>query len=100
MRHNTKHIKHSGDVHPPEVEDELRISQEDLPQAGGGAAAAPQGSGPAQSSALPQVRSIVVSMPARQYVDAARDQVRARPLIAAAAAFFAGFAVAVVSRSR
>ena len=94
MPHPRKHLKLTGDTHPPEVEDDLG-GEEPASAAPSTEAAAPA------SSAIPgPARTIVVSMPARQYVDEARAQVRARPLTTAAAAFFAGFAVAVLTRSR
>jgi hypothetical protein len=99
MPHPRKHLKLTGDTHPPEVEDDLGPDEE--------VRAAPAAAEPAGAAAVrtpvarpAAVRSIVVSMPARQYVDAAREQVRARPLATAAVAFFAGFAVAVLTRSR
>jgi hypothetical protein len=99
MPHSRKLMKVTGDTHPPEVEDDDGGAGEDFATA---EAAAPlaQGAGPTATGAIPETRTLVVSMPAREYVDAARDQVRARPLTAAAIAFFAGFAIAVVTRSR
>jgi hypothetical protein len=102
MPHPRKHMKLTGDTHPPEVEDDLGAGDEGAPE--GAATGSSTGAGSAFGAALSDgwgsTRSLVVSMPARAYIDAAREQVRARPLMTAAAAFFAGFAVAVVTRSR
>ena len=99
MPHPRKHLKLTGDTHPPEVEDDLGTGADEI---GGGAAAAPVTEGSATTTRVMPGRttSIVVAMPARQYVDIARGQVRDRPLTTAAIAFFAGFALAVVTRSR
>ncbi|MEJ8840538.1 hypothetical protein [Ramlibacter sp. AN1133] len=100
MPHPRKHMKLTGDIHPPEVEDDLRAQEEAADAAAPDAAAAAQGTAGTQALASTEERYLWVSMPARQYVDAARAQVRDRPLATAAAAFFAGFAVAVLTRSR
>jgi len=102
MPHSRKHLKLTGDIHPPEVEDELRAGAGEAVEAGGTEAATPVAPGAvgAQARPAPAVRSLVVAMPSRQYVDEARAQVRARPLATAAVAFFAGFAIGVVTRSR
>ncbi|GAB3665445.1 hypothetical protein [Ramlibacter alkalitolerans] len=99
MPHSRKLMKVTGDTHPPEVEDDLGGPDEEIATA---EAATPAVEGAAPVSGRPGsgVRSLVVSMPAREYVDTAREQVRARPLTTAAIAFFAGFAIAVVTRSR
>ena len=96
MPHQPGHLKRTGDTHPPEVEDDLGPDFSESVVAAPAAEAAP----PAGAATPDPARAIVVSMPARQYVDAAREQVRARPLASAAAAFFAGFALAVLTRSR
>jgi hypothetical protein len=99
MPHSRKLMKVTGDTHPPEVEDDLGGPEE---ESGTAAAAAPvvEGAAPMARPAGSGTRTLVVSMPAREYVDTAREQVRARPLTTAAIAFFAGFAIAVVTRSR
>lgn len=99
MPHPRKHLKLTGDTHPPEVEDDLGAPGREAVEAGGAEAAAPGAAG-AQTRPAPAVRSLVVAMPARRYVDEARAQVRARPLATAAVAFFAGFAIGVVTRER
>ncbi|HET8748536.1 MAG TPA: hypothetical protein VFM98_23275 [Ramlibacter sp.] len=110
MPHPRKHMKLSGDLHPPEVEDYVGAGEREGADEGEGEpvrsgateAAAPhdEGAGRPPGRAVPAVRTLVVSMPSRQYVDAARAQVRERPLFTAAAAFFAGFAIGVITRSR
>jgi len=98
MPHPRKHMKLTGDTHPPEVEDDVGAEGEPLTTA---APTAPSGAMPRPAPvSAGETRSLAVSMPARRYVDAARDQVRDRPLTTAAAAFFAGFALAVLTRSR
>jgi hypothetical protein len=99
MPHPRKHMKLTGDTHPPEVEDDLGGEREVPEPAAPAAAVAAEASG-APAPRSPGERYLWVSMPARQYVDAAREQVRDRPLTTAAAAFFAGFVLAVVTRSR
>jgi hypothetical protein len=98
MPHPRKNMKLTGDTHPPEVEDDLG------PEGDAGSATAQAGSAGATRAVTAPAsegeRYLWVSMPARQYVDAARAQVRDRPLSTAAAAFFAGFVLAVVTRSR
>lgn len=100
MPHPRKHMKLTGDTHPPEVEDDLGTQEQAADAAAPAAAAAAPDARDAQALASSEERYLWVSMPARQYVDAARAQVRDRPLTVAAAAFFAGFAVAVLTRSR
>ena len=104
MPHVRKLMKVTGDTHPPEMEeDDAGGADEDVATAAAAEPVAVEGAAPAAATAPTEstgTRMLVLSMPAREYVDAARDQVRARPLTTAAAAFFAGFAVAVVTRSR
>jgi hypothetical protein len=100
MPHPRKNMKLTGDTHPPEVEDDLGAEGEGSASAAPRTTSASPGSGGAQALAAPAERYLWVSMPARQYVDAARAQVRDRPLTTAAVAFFAGFALAVLTRSR
>jgi hypothetical protein len=97
MPHPRKHLKLTGDTHPPEVEDDLGPEPREPATA---AAPVAEGASAPAAAAASRTRSIVVAMPARQYVDFAREQVRARPLATAAGAFFAGFVLAVVTRSR
>ena len=99
MPHPRKNLKLTGDTHAPEVEDELALDLEDRAAAPAAVRAAEE---PAAAEAPPprRRRSLELSTPTGGYLDAARGQVRARPLTAAAAAFFAGFLLAVVTRSR
>lgn len=99
MPHPRKHLKLTGDTHPPEIEDDFG------PDEGAGAAAAPTAEeGPEEAAVRigrgATGRAMRVAARGDGYVEAARTQVRSRPLAAAAVAFFAGFALAVVTRSR
>jgi len=98
MPHPRKNLKLTGDTHAPEVEDDLAQELEDRAAAAATARVAPQPA--AVEPAPPRRRPLRLSLPTGGYADAARAQVHARPLTAAAAAFFAGFLLAVVTRSR
>jgi hypothetical protein len=91
-------LKLTGDTHAPEVEDDLELEE------GGARAAGPAAYTVPQESAVridrgAAGRAMRVAAQGEDYVEAARTQVRSRPLTAAAVAFFAGFALAVVTRS-
>ena len=99
MPHPRKNMKLTGDTHPPEVEDDLDM--EPRAESAGvapAAAAAPERAVRAGRGAA--ARAMHVAAGGDAYADAAREQVRSWPLVAAAVAFFAGFALAVVTRSR
>ena len=99
MPHPRKHMKLTGDSHPPELEDDPGTERAGA-DTGTPAAATTAAPRAAEAPTGEDERYLWVAMPARQYVDAARAQVRDRPLTTAAAAFFAGFMLAVVTRSR
>jgi hypothetical protein len=99
MPHQRKHMKLTGDTHPPEVEDDRGGEEGD--------------SAPPAAARLQEAAEHLVHLEQRAvagavrlagsgagYLAQARAQVRSRPLTAAVAAFMAGFAVAVVTRSR
>ena len=97
MPHPRKHLKLTGDTHPPEVEDDLEAGDEataEAPEAGG-----PSPAAAAAMEAVP-ARGLMLDPASERYLDEARGQVRARPLAMLAGAFFAGFALVVLTRSR
>ena len=95
MPHPRKHMKLTGDTHPPEVEDDLGREEEEPLQSAGPvvetAAAVETGAG---------ARALRLAGAGEGYFEQARAQVRSRPLTAAFTAFAVGFALAVVTRSR
>jgi hypothetical protein len=99
MPHPRKNLKLTGDTHPPEVEDDFAADE-----GGGGATGALTEERPREAAVRigrgAAGRALRVAAQGEGYVEAARTQVRSRPLAAAAVAFFAGFALAVVTRSR
>ena len=96
MPHQRKHMKLTGDTHPPEVEDDPgREEEESPPPAAARLLAAAE---PLEQRAV--ARAVRLAGSGEGYLAQARAQVRSRPLAAAVAAFMAGFAVAVVTRSR
>jgi hypothetical protein len=98
MTHPRKNLKLTGDIHPPEVEDDFG------PQEGAAAAGASPAAGEDERAVRigrsAAGRALRITARGEGYVESARTQVRSRPLTAAAVAFFAGFALAVVTRSR
>jgi hypothetical protein len=98
MPHPRKNLKLTGDTHPPEIEDDFGMEE-------GGSAPAGAATAASQEERAVRIgrgaagRALRVTTRGEDYVEAARAQVRSRPLTAAAAAFFAGFALAVVTRS-
>lgn len=98
MPHPRKHLKLTGDTHPPEVEDD------DLAAGDESVAEGLEGSGPspAAAAAMEAVppRGLLLDAGTERYLDEARSEVRARPLAMVAGAFFAGFALVVLTRMR
>ena len=99
MPHPRKHMKLTGDTHPPEVEDDLGGEPPER-SAGTPQAGVAQEEGAVRIGRSAAGRAMHVASRSDAYLDSAREQVRSRPLAAAAVAFFAGFALAVVTRSR
>jgi len=105
MPHSRKHLKQSGDVHPPEVENDLAAGPEEA-SAGPGGGAVPEASAAepapaaAQRSAAAEPGASPLGLDAgtERVFDAARAQVRSRPLAYAAGAFAIGFLLAVIAR--
>lgn len=119
MSHPGK-LKQTGDTHPPEVEEGVERAEvlaegaeaaPDVP--GSGTSGAAQGGTDVgrERGELPRERVEVVrgyiaaddhairfSAPTERYLEGAREQVRARPLTAAAAAFAVGFLLAIIAR--
>jgi hypothetical protein len=103
MPHSRKNLKLTGDTHPPEVEDDLGAADEERrPRAAtpARARATAAGTDALAVAQAPPPRAMHRVTPTGRYLEAARGEVHARPLIVAAAAFFAGFAIAVITRSR
>ena len=96
MPHPRKHMKLTGDTHPPEVEDDRGLEQEE--------SAPPVAARLAEAAEHLEQRAMAGAVrladTGEGYLEQARAQVRARPLTALVAACAAGFAVAVVTRSR
>jgi hypothetical protein len=89
MPHPRKHLKRTGDTHPPELE--LRADHdEEVPAFGPPPAEEPQDA----ATIMAVLPSPPVSAPARHYLDAAREQVRARPVAALVGAFVLGLVLA------
>ena len=100
MPHPRKHMKLTGDTHPPEVEDDFGPQEQGPAQAVPTATAAPGGEDIAAVETRAGGRAMRLAEAGEGYLASAREQVRSRPLTAAFAAFAAGFALAVVTRSR
>lgn len=105
MPHPRKHLKRTGDTHPPEVENDLVVEkptmQDTWPGANAprdsaaGSAAGMTGAGASRPEGMLPMR---LSEPTERYLDAAREQVRRKPLKAAGVAFAAGFLLAIITR--
>ena len=98
MTHPRKNLKLTGDIHPPEIEDDFG------PEEGGGALEGPATAASQDERAVrigrgAAGRALRLTARGEGYVESARSQVRSRPLASAAVAFFAGFVLAVVTRS-
>ena len=97
MPHPRKHLKLTGDTHPPEVEDDLGVGEEAAAEAS--QEVIPSRAAAAAMAAVPP-GNLRLDEGTERYLDAARSQVRARPLAMLAGAFFAGFAMVVLTRAR
>jgi hypothetical protein len=107
MPHPRKHLKQTGDTHPPEIEDDAEGVEAPQQQAtlgeegrrsGEGVSATAQG-GEEATHQGPAGAGLRLDAGTERYLDAARAQVRRKPLAYAAGAFAIGFVLAVVTRS-
>ena len=94
MPHSRDHVKHTGDTHPPEVETDTGRDDEPTQQAAAGEDRPQAGASDARSS-----DDFRLDAETERYLDAARQEVRRKPLAYAAGAFAIGFLLAMITRS-